>query len=263
MNEMQSSNSQFSHFLRERFDQARLKNRQYSLRAFAKTLGLAPSMLSMVLSGKRGLSYEMSTKILDRLAVSPVERKALLSGTPSKPLRGELLKAVEISNDEYWIYSEWYYMAILSLLRIEKQRWTTARIAKKLGLTATVTQTALSRLSRVKWIEKQGSDAWKRLVSPIKSSDEEINISLRQSHFQTLDLAKKSLEEDALETRDFTWITFAMDPERIPELKTKIRNFQKTITEEFSYDPNRKEVYRVAIQAMPLSKINQENQNEK
>lgn len=55
------------------------KNSRYSLRAFARALGIEPSALSQFLSKTRVPSYKMAQKIVKALALSPDEELQFLS----------------------------------------------------------------------------------------------------------------------------------------------------------------------------------------
>lgn len=51
-------------------------NPNYSLRAFARDLGIAPSRVSEILSGKQGLSRKAALSIAERLGLSTEEAEA-------------------------------------------------------------------------------------------------------------------------------------------------------------------------------------------
>lgn len=55
---MNTTTADYRAFLNQKLKRRIEKNPAYSLRAMAKHLGLAPSMLSDVLSGKRNLSLD-------------------------------------------------------------------------------------------------------------------------------------------------------------------------------------------------------------
>ena len=57
--------------LNQQFALARSRNSSYSLRAFAKKLGVPASGISEVLRGKRRITRKMATRMLERLRVDP------------------------------------------------------------------------------------------------------------------------------------------------------------------------------------------------
>jgi hypothetical protein len=57
--------------LTSELDRRKAKNPRYSLRAFARDLGMTPAALSNVLSGRRNLSVDASIEIAEKLGYSP------------------------------------------------------------------------------------------------------------------------------------------------------------------------------------------------
>src|SRR4051812_8640701 len=53
-----------------------LRNERYSLRAFARSLGLSPSKLSDIMKGKQGLSLATAREIVTKLDLSVDEARA-------------------------------------------------------------------------------------------------------------------------------------------------------------------------------------------
>ena len=53
------------------------------------------------------------------------------------------------------------------------------------------------------------------------------NQSIKNYHGQSLDLAKQSLNIDPVESRDFSTITMAIDPDQLNEAKEMIRKFKR------------------------------------
>ena len=59
--------------LRSALDQKQIQNKNYSLRAMARDLEMAPSTLSLVFKGKRQLPKKNLKNVLDYLSLAPVE----------------------------------------------------------------------------------------------------------------------------------------------------------------------------------------------
>jgi hypothetical protein len=70
-------------------------------------------------------------------------------------------------------------------------------------------------------------------------------------HLETLDQGKEKLELD-VELRDFSSIMLAIDPEKLPEAKTIIREFRQKMASLLKHG-HRSEVYQLAIQFYPLT----------
>jgi transcriptional regulator with XRE-family HTH domain len=104
------------------------RNSRYSLRAFAKALGLEAGVLSLILSGKSTPSYKTAQIILSNLDLTPEHASNFLSSlAEAHKLRGMKrvnpnLKKIagksiipDLSVDLFRIIGDWYHYAILML----------------------------------------------------------------------------------------------------------------------------------------------------
>src|SRR5450759_3159817 len=73
--EIQSEPSQW---IRDVFIVRKQKNQTYSLRAFARDLGMSQALLSLVLNGQRPLTLRQAHKIAALLQLSPGEEKKFI-----------------------------------------------------------------------------------------------------------------------------------------------------------------------------------------
>jgi PAS domain S-box-containing protein len=80
----------FIRVLREELDRRKNKNPRYSLRAFAKFLGVHPSAMSRLLNGKQELSLQACVTILKRLAL-PVDQSRAFIASVSTDKRNRAL----------------------------------------------------------------------------------------------------------------------------------------------------------------------------
>lgn len=67
--------------LAEEFERRRIRNPRYSMRAFAKAIGISQSQLSLILSGKRRISVRQAMKIA-KVAARDVGALETLLGVP-------------------------------------------------------------------------------------------------------------------------------------------------------------------------------------
>ncbi len=84
--------------------------------------------------------------------------------------------------------------------------------------------------------------------------DDVSNIALKKSHHETLRLADAALDANAVNIRDYTWLTLAFDLKKMKLAKELIRKFQDEFLELVDENSNPQEVYRLAIQLFPLTK---------
>lgn len=251
--------------LNQEFTRSQANNPQYSLRAFAKRVGLQPSTLSRILSGKRAITRQTGKRILDRLCVDPQ-----VSGDLIKQLKGRydsraprtdsIIRYMQLSSDQFQAISEWYHLAIFSLAETPDFEMNPEWVAKRLGIKKQMAAQALERLKRMSLIVQNPEGKWKSNGEALTTSADIADVSIQKAHFQSLELARRSLEEDLLEERDFSFVTMAISRKKLPEAKKRIREFRRQLCE-FLESGEKDEVYRMNVQLFPLCRKKSERKN--
>ena len=242
--------------LRTRLESLRIRYPSYSVRAFAKKAGISPATLSLVLQGKRTVSRKLALLLSERLMFDPQERAEIITGPKIKlPSKSGPPAYVQLTQDQYELISDWRAFAVLNLMKTVGFKGQGEWIAKRLGITVLEAKETLARLKRLQMIRTGQGGKLTRVQSKYRTTEDIANLSLRKSHHQTLDLAYKSLENDAVEMRDFSWITLPVNSKKMQQAKTLIRKFQDDFAEVVEDDVELNEVYRLAVQFFPLSKV--------
>ena len=65
-------------WLRSILVQRQQQNPQYSLRTFARDLGIPPGRMSEILNGRRRMTFQVAQKIVGRLQLQPHEEQKFL-----------------------------------------------------------------------------------------------------------------------------------------------------------------------------------------
>src|SRR5262245_2594450 len=96
-------------------------NSRYSLRGYARALGIEPSALSKLLKGQRTISPSMFRKLGTRLGIAPgtLEAWAGRPSTESDPGTRSTAAFQQIALDHFEIIADWYHYAILELTRVQ------------------------------------------------------------------------------------------------------------------------------------------------
>jgi len=248
--------------LQKKFAELQSSNPRYSLRAFSRKVGLNPGALSGILNGKRNVSTKLVQRIAERLLLDPQERSELFSHFRILRYREQTVGSNEyrvLSAAQFKVVAEWEHFAILSLMRTKDFRSEVEWIADRLGLTQSKARDSIQRLIDAGMVELSSDGALTRVSPKYRTTDDVANMSLRRSHEQSLELAKRSLEQDAVSERDHTWVMFAMDPKKLSMAKEKIRRFQDELADLVEAG-DQTEVYRLSMQFFPLTKMNTEIQ---
>ncbi len=230
------------------------KNPRYSLRAFARALGMSHTVLSLVLSGKRPPSRGVLTKAVETLSLSAEERAALLEKWNTASARRSILSIgyQQIDLDKVAVISEWHYFAILSLLEVRGARWEARWISRRLGIPEVMASAAMERLERMGLVAKQGA-RWRQTGLPLKVENSVSTPATRRFQHQILEKAIHSLENDPMEVRHMSSTTLAMDPSQIPYAREKIRQFRRQLARSLERKGPRTVVYNLATQIYPIS----------
>ena len=235
--------------LLEEFVGIQARNPSYSMRAYAKKIGVAQSAISEILSGKRPLTRKSAEKILKGLDKNPQEIFAICQ---SEIQNVQPFKAIDL--DTYHLIADWHYYAILSLAETEDFQSSNQWIAKRLGISLKVATDAVALLLRLDMLERNPkTNSLSATGEHFEAISAIANPALKKACRQNLDLAQKALDETQFEERDFTAITLCFDPEKMVEAKKIIKNFRRNFCKVME-SKKKKEVYKLTVELFPLSK---------
>lgn len=241
-------------------------NPYYSQRAFARDLGLSPSRLNEVLSGKHGLSLAGAAQVADRLGLKDAERSAFLDSVESLHGRSALSRkkadarlrawqagqsAGKLEADAFEVISDWYHFAYLELIGLPAFEPEPAWAARALGITVPEVEQITLRLERVGLLARE-ADRWVAREEMTIGPDGVPSEAVRKFHTQILDKASRALESQALSQRDFSASVLSIDHSRIDEAKADIRKFRHAFIQKYGSDQQKTGVYCVAIQLFDL-----------
>jgi uncharacterized protein (TIGR02147 family) len=250
--------------LREKLLEIQRSNPRYSLRAFAKKVGVHVGALTYIMNGKRNVSRKLAERIARRLLLDPQQRAEILSLFPEKRsyrkpgsvAQGEVLEPryLALNAAQFKIAAEWEHFGVLSLMKCENFESSHSWIANRLGITESKARQAVERLLQLGLIALDPSGSLSRAEKSYRTSDDVADLSLKRHHDQSMDLAKESLHRDEVHVRDFTSVTMAIDPKKLSMAKELIRKFEDELSDLLE-SGHRTEVYRLSMQLFPLSRI--------
>jgi uncharacterized protein (TIGR02147 family) len=244
---MQAAPSDFRAFLTSTLLERCRQNPKYSLRAFARSLNLEPSLLSKLLSGKRAVTPKMAARLTDRLGLAPAG--ATVGSADDFRLLAE---------DQFRLISEWYHFAILELLQVSGFAFTERNISRALGVSVIEARDAMERLERLGLIGLERG-RWRLLRqrnSTVGSAPS--SAALRRQQRQLLEKAIDALEEVDPSLRDQSAITMAIDRRRLPAAKEKIKAFRRELCAFLEGGASRQEVYVLSLSLFPVSQVQKE-----
>ena len=153
--------------LHEEFTSRSQKNARYSLRAFAKHLGVSHTLLSLIMAGKRPLTLKTAKLVSERLELPPEKAVSLMRAGAEAKVKNYNYKYEYLDLKTFDLISDWVHFAILSLMETTQTLVNSKWIAKRLGINETQAKVSFQRLLDVGLIaEKDGR--WCQTGKPIK-----------------------------------------------------------------------------------------------
>lgn len=244
--------SEFRHFLQQELLRRSKANPRYSLRAFARTLGVQSGFLSNLLSGKRRITVTTIRRFGAKLKLNADQVEAF---EYEKNLDADQsIQFSTISVDCFAIISDWYHFAILELMSVKGFQSNAHWVAKKLGLSLAETQTAVDRLIRLGYIKISKNGKWSAkdtgtTTLGTKDTDE----ALRKMQKQILEKAIAALENVSVSKRDQSGMTMAISSDRLPEAKLKIKKFRRELCTYLEGGKVKDSVYQLSLSLYPLT----------
>lgn len=260
---METTQAYYLSKMREALSLKQRANPHYSLRAFARDIGIHPATLSQIINGKRPLPMKDSEGVIKKLNLGPKERNLFTESLKRTKTTLNKIKITEEENrlllDEsyYKIIAEWEHYAVLELFNLDGFDRTKEEIILRLNISATRAEVVINNLITSKLLEIDENGKFNKVHSDVTTADDFFNQALRDSHKEALQLGISKIEDVSMELRDFSSLTLAVDMEKVPEVKSLIREFRKKMMALLK-EGQKQEVYQLAIQFYPLTHITEE-----
>lgn len=242
------------------------ENSSYSLRAFARDIGISPSQLSDIFKGKTGLSSKKALSIAQGLGLSKNETdlfKALVEvehGRSAKIIQSakEFISSVEhnskykgLSLDGFKLISDWEYFAILSAMELDDYDGTIDFLKEKLCLEQSVVEDCIKRLLKLDLIDLKNGK-FIATGEMFTTSHDIASTALKRFHKQHIAKSLNAIDNIPVELRDITTMTIAIDIEKLQEAKELIKKFRRDLCNFLEKD-KKNSVYNLNIQLIPLA----------
>lgn len=238
--QQKATHADYREQLKSEYKRRQTVNPRYSLRAFARDLGLSSGFLSLLLNGKKKLSDAKAIELAEVLGLGPSgaeEFYRLVRLNNARTEKAQALIAREGRNDSvgefstlnldaFQVISDWYHYAITELTYCKDFKPTAEWVGRRLGISTETAKAALERLVRLGLLKKSGRTLVKTEAF-IATPTDRPSASLRSFHGQMIEKAKQALTTQSVDERDITGITIALDREKLAMAKKEIRRFRQ------------------------------------
>lgn len=236
-----------------KYQERRLKNGHYSLRAFADNLGISSGALTAIVHGKRRISKKMAERLSVTLKLTQSEKESFLEDFGGSKTQ---LKKIESSHQDlmkFELISKWQFFALLSVLKIKNTKWSLEKISKKLNINPKDCQAMLETLKELTLIQEKNG-IYFRSQKRLEFGNEVPNWVIKASHAESLELAKSALYDTSIELRSHSSMTLAVNLKNLYKAREKIRQFEFEMAELLEAGP-KSEIYRLNVQLFPIIKV--------
>jgi uncharacterized protein (TIGR02147 family) len=247
--------------IKEDFKRKQDLNSRYSMRAYAKYLGMSVATLSKILSGKTKVTPAMLKKIAPKLNLSPQryneiadQLRKIKKTNVNKSLENEKIR--ELQTEEFDLISNWYHLAILQIFNLDSFSQDPKWIANKLGIEKeSKVQEAINRLLKLKLLsyDDEGNlypiEQFTSILSPTFSS-----VAMRERQKQVMKLGTIKIDQIDINKRDNSSIVVAVDEELLPEIKERIKKFRRSLGNYIvKKGVKKKAIYELQVNFIPLT----------
>jgi uncharacterized protein (TIGR02147 family) len=240
-------------------------NSSFSMRSFARFLDCSPSVLSLVLNGKRTLTTARAMEFSSKLKLEEKETDLFLKAVTkdefyrlneterkSRSLQKEL-DYDQLKLDHFKVINDWYHFGILNLCLLENFKSNTSWIADSLGITMMEAGEAVNRLQRLGLLSEREGRLY-RTEKSLETSSDIPSSAIRSFHKQNIKRAEATLEEVPIDQRDITSIMMPVDKSKLVEAKKMIKNFRLELAAFLRTGEAKDQVYSLNIQLFPQSR---------
>jgi len=246
------------------------KNPQYSMRSYARDLGLSPSSLSLILNGKQGLSLSKARDIANKIFTTELERRYfsdLVECSHARSHKKRELARIRLTRfhsekaildlEAFRIISDWYHFAICELTEVEGFQSSPLWISKSLDVPVDKVEKAISRLLKIGLL-KYSNGILSQTHSFLSTTTDIPSQALKEFHTQVLQKAQLAINNQSVQERDIGSIIFPMKKSELDWLKQETRSFRRKLVDRAEQSKKKDSVYCISTQIFRMSNFYEE-----
>jgi uncharacterized protein (TIGR02147 family) len=240
---------------------------KYSLRAFARDIGVKAATLSDVLKGRYGLSPDKALKIAERLGFTDDHKAYFRDLVAAKHARSSAAREAAsrrvhalrprlqyqiLQESQLLAHSSWEFPAVRQFIRLKDGDVTLQELSRRLRIPRQKVADVVDGLVTLGLLERDGSrfkmkDANLRSDSPVPSA------AIRSLHKSILHLAGERIETEPIPERKYLSSVFTVKASRIEEAREWLEEMNREFLEKFHDDKNPTDLYAFALQLFKVA----------
>lgn len=250
-------------------------HRSTNLQKWAQRLGYrSPSSLTMILRGDRIPSFQMVSSISDDLKLSKKEKEyflLLVELEKKKRQKKDFKKTLEKLNalarqrrksspfkldiKAFEVVEQWYHFVIKQLISTEDftedLNWIHKRLRKKVSIGQI--KAAIENLIQIGVVQRNEKGQLVTSGQSVHSLNDVPSEAVRNHHKSMIERAKESIDEQSIDQRQISGLTFKINPEKVKDAKADIVNFFSEFNDKY-FDEDGASVYQLNIQLFEHTK---------
>ncbi|MFK8137196.1 MAG: DUF4423 domain-containing protein [Bdellovibrionales bacterium] len=215
----------FRRILKDEYYRRLDSNPNYSVRSFARSLGVNDSSLSKIMSGKRDPSLKYIRMLCLKLNISTqVTENIFFEGNTE-------LKHLDFVDPD--IHSDWRFDAILELTYIKNFNFSEKNIAKSLGITIGTTKQMLEKLVSSGRLAKNSNGVWEDKIGYYSTytSAEVDEEYLKRYQVSLSQRSNRSILERPAKDKDHVSMVTCIDEDLMDEVRSILKKARRDILE--------------------------------
>jgi uncharacterized protein (TIGR02147 family) len=262
----------YRRFLAEYYVHRKSLRGGFSYRMFASRCGIkSPNYLQLVIQGKRNLSDHMAVFTAKAMHLSAPEQRTFCAlvkrsnaqdEASQEQARREWLIAIkqmvtkQIPKAQSDILGGWYYLLVRELVFLPDFELSGAWVSARLGglISEKQGEEAIAKLIAAGFIKQNSIGQWTATDSIIDTGSEGYDeLKVTQVHKDTLKMWSQNLNRFNSQHREMGLINIPISRDKIPEFKTRLRQFQEEIIGWLQDEKNPEEIVQLGLYLMPLT----------
>jgi uncharacterized protein (TIGR02147 family) len=267
-------------FLFDYYEHRKSLNPSFSYQLLSDKAGFSNrGFLHNVITGSKNLSKSSAVKLSQALKLKSMEAdyfENLVSFNQSKNLRErnyffDKLNSIksnqqgtatmrETRKEQYEFYAAWHISVIRSLIDMHGFKNDYNRLAKDVfpAIKPKEAKKAVLILEKLGMIKKKKNGSYAVTEKTITAGREIVQLGLQNFHLQTMELAKRALQELPREKRNISGLTLGISANTYNEMCKEIEAFQTRLLAMAEADCNAANVYQLNFNFFPVSNTHHE-----
>ncbi|QDK36899.1 TIGR02147 family protein [Bdellovibrio sp. NC01] len=257
----------YRNFIINELERRQKKNPAYSLRAFARDLGIPCSRLSEIINRKMGLSQARAVNLAEKLSLSPSEKEYFLDLALSEHARSPVVKEMatnrvrardavttQMGEDTFAVISDWYHLAIVEYLGLSTSTHSIEAISKHFGLPIDEVEKAVERLEKVKILE-QRDGKWE-VMQERRAAAFRPDFRFAHNFYDQLSkIGRGKVEAPGVHQFEMAATMIPVKKENSRKVVEKIRQFRRELLNDMESEADKDSVYCLTMQFFNLTEL--------